>query len=133
MRDAARAYVALLGADERAVSGQIFNVIFGNFRVSEMALRIREALATIGTSVGLRGEYMQRRVRSYRVSARKVEQVFGFKPIVSIEDSVKAAVVQIQQRGSAELGHSRYYNIRWFKALEEAHALAGAGGSVFSC
>ena len=44
VRDAARAYVIALEADENIVAGQIFNVVAENYRISELALRVCEAL-----------------------------------------------------------------------------------------
>ncbi|KPK40744.1 MAG: hypothetical protein AMJ78_06910, partial [Omnitrophica WOR_2 bacterium SM23_29] len=44
VRDVARCYIACLEADEEKIKGQIFNLVFKNFRISELALRVREAL-----------------------------------------------------------------------------------------
>ena len=48
VRDAARAYIACLEADDDKVRGQIFNVIYRNMRISELALRVKDALAENG-------------------------------------------------------------------------------------
>ena len=40
VRDVARAYIAALEADPDKVRGQIYNVSFKNFRISELALRV---------------------------------------------------------------------------------------------
>jgi nucleoside-diphosphate-sugar epimerase len=133
VRDAARAYVACLEADEQTVGGQIFNVVFENVRVSEMALRIREALTEMGIVVDLRAEYAQRRVRSYRVSGKKLEQAIGFRPAVSIEESVKMAARCLLEQGAVDLEHPRYYNTRWYTILDEAHQTSGATGTLFGC
>lgn len=47
VRDAARAYIAVLEADADRVRNQVFNVSAGNFRISELALRVREALRSL--------------------------------------------------------------------------------------
>lgn len=121
IQDAARAYAACLEADEATVKNQVFNVVFKNFRVCEMALRIREALREIDIDADIKAEYTQKPVRSYRVSGRKLERVLGFRPVVSIEESVKQIAEELQRRGLTDLEHSRYSNIRWFEYLEEVH------------
>jgi len=132
VRDAARAYVSCLEADESLVSGETFNVVFANFRICEMALRIRETLREIGITTDIRAEYAQRKVRSYRVSERKLERVLGFRPEASIEESVKNTMNRLQQRGFHDFEHSRYYNIRWFECLEKSHQLECFVGSALS-
>lgn len=122
VRDATRAYVACLEADGTATASEVFNVVFGNLRVCEMALRIREALAEIGVTTDVRADYAQPKARSYRVSGKKLERVLGFTPRVTIEESVKAAVGELRRRGLDDFEHPRYYNIRWLDALEEAGA-----------
>lgn len=116
VRDAARAYVACLEADEVSVKDEVFNVVFANFRVCEMAIRIREALREIGIIRDVRAEYAQRKVRSYRVSGRKLERILSFRPTVSIEESVKRSVDKIKQYGFDDFENPRYFNIRCFES-----------------
>src|SRR5262249_11024402 len=40
VHDVARAYIACLRAEEDKVAGQIFNLAYRNFRISELALRV---------------------------------------------------------------------------------------------
>ena len=122
VRDAADAYMACLDAAPAVVDGQIFNVVFANFRVCEMALRIREALRSLGILTDVRAEYTQRKARSYRVSGRKLRAALGVGPTVSIEDSVTAAVHEIWGGGLTDFEDPNYYNIRRLERLEEAMA-----------
>ena len=131
VRDAARAYVECLEADEHVVAGEAFNVVFGNFRVSEMALRIRETLRAMGIITDIQAEYSQQRVRSYRVSGTKLEKILRFTPSVGIQQSVEAAVTEIRRKEIAEFEDPKNYNIRWFQCLEEKQRLAGLDDSVF--
>lgn len=131
VRDAARAYVAALEADQEKVHGQVFNVCFQNIRVSELALRVREALRELGIAVDIRPDYGYKGVRSYRVSAEKIRQTLGVHPKVTIEEAVVDMVEQIRQRGHTDFDHPRYYNIRWMQLLEEAQQIIRVTGSVF--
>jgi nucleoside-diphosphate-sugar epimerase len=131
VRDAAEAYIALLEADEALVRGQIFNLCFQNARISELALRVREALRGLGVEVDLRPDYASATVRSYRVAAEKIERVVGFRPKISVEESVADLVRRLRAEGGTDFDNPRYYNIRWMQLLEDARQLAGVPGSIF--
>jgi nucleoside-diphosphate-sugar epimerase len=131
VRDAARAYIASLEADEELVRGQIFNVAFQNVRISELALRVRTALRAMGIDVDIVPDYAYRGVRSYRVSANKIQQVLGFHAKVDIEEAVREMVTGIRQYHYDDFDNPRYYNIRWVQLLEEAERTVAVTGSVF--
>jgi nucleoside-diphosphate-sugar epimerase len=131
VRDAARAYIAVLRADEALVNGEIFNISFQNMRISELALRVREALNDIGVEIDVRADYGYRGVRSYRVSAQKIQRTLNFQPKVNIEDSVKNMVEQVRRYGYDDFDNPKYYNIRWMRLLEEAARIIAITGSVF--
>ncbi len=131
VRDVARAYIACLEAPEEKVKGQIFNVSFHNIRISELGLRVRAALRQVGYDAEIVPDYGYQGVRSYRVSAAKIQRVLDFQPKVSIEESVKDLVKQIQAHGYTDFDNPKYYNIRWMKLLEEAHKVISITGSVF--
>jgi len=131
IRDVARAYIVCLEAPEKEVKGQIFNVSYSNFRISELALRVRESLKEIGIEIKAKVDYSYRGVRSYRVSTKKIEHVLGFNSLISVEDSVKDMVDKIQRYGYTDFDNPKYYNIRWMKLLEEAERIIKITGSVF--
>jgi len=131
VRDVARAYIMCLHADADLVRGQIFNVSYRNMRISELALRVREALREVGIDPEIRVDYGYRGVRSYRVSTHKIERVLGFRPKVSIEESVQDMVEKIHKYGYTDFDNPKYYNIRWMRLLEEAQRIIAITGSVF--
>ncbi len=131
VRDAARAYVACIEADADKVRGQVFNVIFRNMRISELALRVKEALCEAGLPVEIAPDYGYTSVRNYRVSGRKIAQVLDFHPVVTIEESVGNAFSKLRGMSHAQLEDPRFYNIRWLKLLEEAETVLGAPGALF--
>jgi nucleoside-diphosphate-sugar epimerase len=130
VRDAARAYVALIEADEATVRGEIFNLCYQNLRISELAIRVRDRLRGLSVHVDLRPDYHHGLVRNYRVSNEKMERVLGFRPKASIEDSVADMVQRIQANGAGDFENPRHYNIRWLQSLEEARTASGIAGSV---
>lgn len=131
VRDVARAYIACLEAETDKVRGQIFNVCFCNQRISELALRVREALREVNVSVDIRPDYGYKGVRSYRVSAQKIERVLGVRPKVTIEEAVVDIVKKVQKFNYTDLDNPKYYNIRWMRLLEEAQKVVRITGSVF--
>ena len=131
VRDAARAYIACVEADADKVRGQVFNLIYRNMRISELALRVKETLAENGLAVEITPAYGYTSVRNYRVSGRKIAQVLDFRPVVTIEESVANALAKLQGLSHAQLEDPRYYNIRWLKLLEEAETVLGAPGALF--
>jgi len=132
VRDVARAYIAALEAPEEKVHAQIFNLSSGNFRISELALRVREVLRALSIEVDIRPDYGYKGVRNYRVTSDKIERVLGVRPRVSVEESVENMVTQIRAHGMTDFDNPKYYNIRWMRFLEEAQRVIEVTGSVFS-
>ena len=130
IKDVARAYITLLDAKEEKVKGEIFNLVFKNFRISELVLRVREALREVGAESEVTTDYRYRGVRSYRVSGEKIENRLNFSPTISIEESVKDMVEKIRRYGYTDFDNPKYYNIRWMKLLEEAQQIIKVTGSV---
>jgi nucleoside-diphosphate-sugar epimerase len=130
VRDAAQAYILLAEADEALVRGQIFNLCYQNLRISELALRVREALRGFGLAVDPRPDYHQGSVRNYRVSGEKIERVLNFRPKVSIEESVTDMMQHLRKNGRTDFEDPRYYNLRWLQRLEDAWTAAGRAGSA---
>jgi nucleoside-diphosphate-sugar epimerase len=130
VRDAVGAYILLAEADEALVRGQIFNLCFQNLRISELAIRVREALRSLEVTVDLRPDYQQGGVRNYRVSGEKLARVLNFRPKISIEESVTDLVQRVRGQPRTDFENPRYYNIRWLQHLEDAWGAAGRPGSV---
>lgn len=131
VRDAAKAYIACIEADDATVSGEIFNVVYRNFRISEVALRVRSALRTAGVEVDIRPDYRYKGVRSYRVSGEKIKERLGIVPELSIEDSVTDMVERLRAQGQVNFDDPIYYNIDWMKTLEKADEIIRITGRIF--
>jgi hypothetical protein len=132
VRDVARAYVMALQAPAEAVRGQIFNLVTGNFRISELALGVQRTLRDVGVPVEVDADFNYRIVRSYRVSGDKASRVLGFDPKITIEESVVRMVEEIRRHGMTDFSHPRYYNIDWMKLLESVLETTSEFGYVLS-
>jgi nucleoside-diphosphate-sugar epimerase len=131
VRDAARAYLVALEAEESLVAGQIFNVVSENYRISELALRVREGLRAKGMDAQINATFQYAGIRNYRVSGRKITSRLNYKPVITIEESVKDMVEKIRDYGYTDFDNDRYYNIRWMKLLEQVKELIDITGTIF--
>lgn len=131
VRDAARSYLVALEADEHRVAGQIFNVVADNFRISELALRAREALAEKGLHTEIKTQFQYAGIRNYRVSGKKMLKTLDYKPLITVQDSVKDMVDKIREYGYTDFDNDRYYNIRWMKVLEQVKQIIDITGTIF--
>jgi nucleoside-diphosphate-sugar epimerase len=131
VRDVARAFIACLEAEEEKIKGQVFNLVYRNFRISELALRTKETLAKLGINPQINTDYRYRGVRNYRVSGDKINNALGVRPLISVEESVREMVEKIKEHSYTDFDNPRYYNINWMKLLEEADRIIKVTGSVF--
>jgi nucleoside-diphosphate-sugar epimerase len=128
--DAAKAYICCVEAPEHKVRGQVFNLVYKNYRILELAHWVREAFRPIRT-LEIEVDYSHYRARSYRVSGQKIETVLGFKPTIAVKDSVERMVQTIQRSGHTDFLNPKYYNIQWLTLLCEMEATLKRIGSVF--
>ena len=128
--DLARVYIACVEAPSERVAGKIFNVVEKNYRVLELAHWVREALKPI-RKIEIEVDYGTYKTRSYRVSGKRIEVELGFRPLVGVKESVERMVRAIQQTGTDDLFHPRYYNIGWMTLLHDMEETLRRIGSVF--
>lgn len=131
VRDAVGAYLAIMAADPSRVNAQIFNLVYRNYRISELALRVRDGFRQMDMDADIRTDYTYRGVRNYRVSGRKLGQTLAFEPRVDVAASVRDMVTAIQRHDFTDFENPRYYNIAWMRLLEEARELMRSPVSVF--
>lgn len=131
VRDVAKAYIACLQAEEEKVRGQIFNIVYKNFRIAELALHVQKVLRENGIPVEIITDYAYKGVRTYRVSGKKIQGMLNIVPTISVEESVKHMLESIRQYKYDDFDNPRYYNIKWLQMLEEADKIIKVTGSVF--
>ena len=138
VKDAARAYVSCLDADEKDMRGEIFNVSYDNFQVWDIAHRVKEAIKDI-QPVEVDIDYSSGAIdRSYSISNKKLEGKLGFRYQVSISASAREMALKIKSdldKGKikkSDLDNPIYYNIRWMEHLVDMEKrLKQMGGNVF--
>lgn len=130
VRDTAEAHIRCLEAEPEQVRGEIFNLVYNNYRILELAHRVRKALAEMRINVEVDVNYDQVENRSYRTRGDKITNVLGFTPLVSVEEGAKEIVEVIRNGQYKDFDHPIYYNMRWMKLLVEVEERLGKTGKV---
>jgi nucleoside-diphosphate-sugar epimerase len=132
IQDAAAAYKLMLEAPAEKISAQIFNVTNGNFRISELALRVRNRLSELNIPCELKPDYNFRNLRSCQASGEKIAQQLTFIPKVTVEETVEDLVHKIRGGAFHDATDPAFHNIRWLDLLEETRTRLGYPDSVLS-
>lgn len=130
IKDAAEAHIRCLEAEPDKVRGEVFHVVHKNYRILELAHRVRRALAELGIKVEVDVNYDEVDKRSYQVSNQKLSKVLGFTPKVSVEDGVKEIVEALKRGHYKDFDHPIYYNLPWMKLLVEIEERLKKTGKV---
>lgn len=118
--DVAAAHIACIEAEPELVSGEIFNIARENYKVLEMAHRVKKALRDMGLEVQIEVKHDKIDNRSYRVSGEKITKRIGFKPQWTIEKSAQDIATKILDGTlKKDFENPIYYNIRWMILLKE--------------
>jgi nucleoside-diphosphate-sugar epimerase len=128
--DVAEAHICAVEAPEDKVHGEIFNISYRNYRILELAHWVKEALVDI-RDVEIIVDYAPLKGRSYRVSTSKIESSLGFRPQVSVKDSVVNMVRQIESQSKNDFMNPVYYNIQWMTQLDRMEKTLRRVGPVF--
>jgi dTDP-D-glucose 4,6-dehydratase len=132
IQDAAAAYRLMLEAPADKIRGEIFNVTNGNFRISELALRVQKKLGEIGVNCELDPDYNYRNLRSCQESGQKIAARLGFTPKVTVEETVVDLVNKIQGGAFQDVADPSFHNIRWLDLLEDVRTKSGFPDSVLN-
>lgn len=119
LRDVVEAYIRVLEAPVEIVSGETFNIVGHNIRISELGLRVKNALNLHGVETEVILDYGQPSSRNYRVSGDKVKTLLGFSPNHTVENAVEEMLDKYKQKTLEELYDPRHFNIRWMKIRDE--------------
>jgi nucleoside-diphosphate-sugar epimerase len=132
LQDATAAYKLMLEAPVDEIKGEIFNVTNGNYRISELALRVQRKLGDLGIPCALEPDYHYRNLRSCQASGQKIAKRLGFAPKVTVEDTVVDLVDKIQGGAFHDVDDPSFHNIRWLDLLEDVRTRLGYPESVLN-
>lgn len=111
VEDVSEIYLRLAESD---LTG-IYNAVGTNIRVSEIALRVKEALKEINVNPELVCNYdiPLSNIRSYRVSGKKLINDLNFTPKTTIQQSALNIIKNIDN--IRDFNNPVYYNIKWME------------------
>lgn len=120
VRDVARAYLLAVKAPINKVNGSIFNIIGGNFLIRELAVNIQEILGRdFGKKPKVTFIKSPNKIRSYKVGGLAAQEILGFKPQITLEESIIKLVREIKKGKNSDFANPLYYNIDWMKPILE--------------
>ncbi|MEE8638738.1 MAG: SDR family oxidoreductase [Candidatus Margulisiibacteriota bacterium] len=129
-RDVADAHIAAMKAPEDKVGGEIFNLVYKNYRILELGHWIRETLKPL-KKIEIEVLFGTKESRSYRVSGKKLKKVLGFEPKLSVEEAVKEIWEILRSGRYTDFSNPIYYNIEWMKLLVDMEQKLKVIGRVF--
>lgn len=124
VHDAAKAYLALIEADEDKISRQIFNVAYKNYQVFEIAFEIQKTLkeyADLDVNVVIDEDL--EKDRNYKMDTSKIFDKIGFKASESISDAVKFMYNKI--RDEKDLNNTVFNNFDWIENVLNVQSRIG--------
>ncbi len=121
MQDMIDLYLAMLDYSDDQVRGEIFNASYQNYSVLETAHTVKRIVESRFPTWGpLPIEVLPSDdIRSYHMSARKLESQLGFTPRYTVEDGVSDLLQAFaEDRLPGALESDCYYNVKHMKQLQ---------------
>jgi nucleoside-diphosphate-sugar epimerase len=114
-------YKLMLAAPHEKIQGEIFNVAFRNYSISDLALLVKKV---VEQETSPRREIKilttpSNDYRSYHVNADKIRRVLGYRPSRTVEDAVRSLTRAFTNHLLPDsFEDDWYYNVRTMKKLE---------------
>lgn len=99
-------------------SNAIYNVVQDNYRISELALRVKDCMEKIGIIHEIEidpGYDKLKDIRSYRMLGNSLEASLKYKPEKNLRQVVTDIVRWLLANCAKDVEDDIYYNIRWLK------------------
>lgn len=120
VNDVAQAYIIACEKEPHVISGQIFNLVYKNYKMLNLASIVKRTLKKhADLNVKIIVDNQIRKDRSYKISDEKTKKLLNWQPKISVEESIVDMLKQIKQEFK-NFHHPRFYNIEWMMTLIEA-------------
>jgi nucleoside-diphosphate-sugar epimerase len=113
VRDAARAFAAVMNADPSEVCGEIFNVGGDNKQIIDLGHLVRD---TLPFAVDLHVKREHADTRDYNVSFAKIRRVLGYETTRTLADGVREICAALEHGLRA---NPTSYTVAWYKHILE--------------
>ena len=129
--DVAKAHILAVTCPESKISGgQIFNLVFDNFQILDLAHRVKYILKN-KKHIEVEVDYATKEARSYRMTGEKLKRVLGYVPEVSVEDSVIHMYGLLEKGMYIDINNPYYYNMPWMLLLLDMEKRLNRIGKIF--
>ena len=98
----------------------VYNLKFENVTIADLAKRFKRVIPHLSvdfTKVQFEDS------RNYRVSSRKAERDFSFKPRITVEEEIHRLITLFKEGRIQNVNDNSYYNTNYVKALLLNHAI----------
>ncbi len=130
IRDVARAHILAVTCPESKIEGgQIFNLVYDNFQIMDLAHRVKYLLKD-KKNISVEVDYSTGEARSYRMTGEKFKKVLGFVPEVSIEESALFMYNLLEKGMYNDFDNPYYYNLDWMELLMDMEKRIGKIGKI---
>jgi nucleoside-diphosphate-sugar epimerase len=116
VQDVALAHIRALELPEQKVCGEIFNLLYKNYLIKDVAEIVkREIEGIIKKRIDIVVDYASRKDRSYKISGNKIKKKLNWSPKKTIKASIQNMILKIKKYGFTDFSNLQYYNIEWLK------------------
>lgn len=121
IQDMVDCYITLLGAPEKLIAGETFNVGARNYTIMELAEIVRDSVTAFqrkpGSIISIKVEPVIDE-RSYQVNSDKIKDVLGFVPTRTVQDAVRDLCDAFADGSIPNpLTDDNYYNVKRMRVI----------------
>ena len=115
INDMINAYIHMIEAPKKIISGQKFNVGYYNQSVNSLALLVKK---NVGSDVKIIN-VQSNDDRSYHISSKKIEKILGFKSKFTVEDAINDLKKAFQKNLLPNsFNDEKYFNIKRMQSIQ---------------
>ena len=118
LSDVSKAFITVIKAENKKVSGEVFNIGFDNFQIKNLAYLVREQLS-MNIEIDLAPDDADK--RDYNVLFDKAFNQIGFKATTDVSEGI-SEIYKALKSGSVDTGQ-KTITVQWYRNILEAQKL----------
>ena len=118
LSDVSKAFITVIKAENKKVSGEVFNIGFDNFQIKNLAYLVREQLS-MNIDIDLAPDDADK--RDYNVLFDKAFNQIGFKATTNVSEGI-SEIYKALKSGSVDTGQ-KTITVQWYRNILEAQKL----------
>lgn len=118
LSDVSKAFITVIKAENKKVSGEVFNIGFDNFQIKNLAYLVREQLS-MNIDIDLAPDDADK--RDYNVLFDKAFNQIGFKATTDVSEGI-SEIYKALKSGSVDTGQ-KTITVQWYRNILEAQKL----------